>query len=190
MKEEKFFISLTLTFLYLQKAENIAIYPIFKKQFYFFFYWLRRACGILVPQPGIEPVHPAVEGQGSNHWTAREFSILHGCDEELPNTSHQRCSTNIHLLPPSPALKGPWVAKKLIHKVYYFTRAAVTRYHRLGGWENKTFFLHSSGGRSPRSRRRQGWFLLRPLSLACRWSSSPSVLTWFPLCVRLCPKLL
>ena len=28
--------------------------------------------GILVPQPGIEPVTPVVEAQSLNHWTARE----------------------------------------------------------------------------------------------------------------------
>ena len=28
--------------------------------------------GILVPQPGIEPVPPAVEVRSPNHWTARE----------------------------------------------------------------------------------------------------------------------
>ena len=32
------------------------------------------ACGILVPQPGMEPVPPAVEGWSPNLWTAREFS--------------------------------------------------------------------------------------------------------------------
>ena len=30
------------------------------------------ACGILVPQPGIEPIHPAVETWSLNHWTAGE----------------------------------------------------------------------------------------------------------------------
>ena len=40
---------------------------------YSFFFQLRhRACGILVPQPGIEPAPPAVEAQSLNHWTARE----------------------------------------------------------------------------------------------------------------------
>ena len=33
------------------------------------FFWLHReACGILVPQPGIKPMFPAVETQGLNHW--------------------------------------------------------------------------------------------------------------------------
>ena len=30
------------------------------------------ACRILVPQPGIKPVPPAVEAWSLNHWTARE----------------------------------------------------------------------------------------------------------------------
>ena len=34
------------------------------------------ACGILVPQPGIELTCPAVEAQSSDHWTAREVPFL------------------------------------------------------------------------------------------------------------------
>ena len=40
---------------------------------YTYFFWLRPvACGILVPQPGTEPMPPAVEAWSLNHWTARE----------------------------------------------------------------------------------------------------------------------
>ena len=40
----------------------------------FFFFWPRQvACGILVLQPGIEPMPSAVKVQSPNHWTAREF---------------------------------------------------------------------------------------------------------------------
>ena len=40
---------------------------------YLFIYWPRRvACGILVPQPVIEPVPPVVEVQSLNYWAARE----------------------------------------------------------------------------------------------------------------------
>ena len=40
---------------------------------FLFFFWLCcMACGILVPQPGIEPMPPALEAQSFNHWTARE----------------------------------------------------------------------------------------------------------------------
>ena len=34
-----------------------------------------HACGILVPQPGIEPVPLAVEAQSLNHWTTREVPM-------------------------------------------------------------------------------------------------------------------
>ena len=34
------------------------------------------ACGILVPQPGIKPVPPAVEAWSLNHWTTREVPIM------------------------------------------------------------------------------------------------------------------
>ena len=33
---------------------------------------LCRACGILVPRPGVEPVPPAAEAWSLNHWTVRE----------------------------------------------------------------------------------------------------------------------
>ena len=43
----------------------------------FFFFWLcHMVCGISVPQPGIEPAHPAVEVWRLNHWTAREVSSV------------------------------------------------------------------------------------------------------------------
>ena len=36
--------------------------------------WLHHvACGILVPQPGIEPAPLAMKDWSSNHWTVREF---------------------------------------------------------------------------------------------------------------------
>ena len=45
--------------------------------FFFFFWPCRTACGILVPQPGIKPMPPAVEAWSLNHWTAREVPVLH-----------------------------------------------------------------------------------------------------------------
>ena len=36
----------------------------------------RGACGILVPQPGTEPISSTVEVQSLNHWTAREVLFL------------------------------------------------------------------------------------------------------------------
>ena len=44
----------------------------------FLFFWPRHAaCGILVPQPGIEPMPPIMEVQSLNHWIARETPTLH-----------------------------------------------------------------------------------------------------------------
>ena len=38
-----------------------------------FYFWLHHTtCGILIPQPGIKPVSPALEAQSPNHWTAKE----------------------------------------------------------------------------------------------------------------------
>ena len=34
------------------------------------------ACGILVLQPGIKPVPPALEGPSPNYWTTKEAPIL------------------------------------------------------------------------------------------------------------------
>ena len=40
---------------------------------YVFIFWpLLAACGILVPQPGVEPAPPVVEVQSLNHWRAGE----------------------------------------------------------------------------------------------------------------------
>ena len=40
---------------------------------FFFFFWPRCvACGILVPQPGIEPTPLVLEVWSLNHWIARE----------------------------------------------------------------------------------------------------------------------
>ena len=47
--------------------------PLYFIIYLFIYFWPRcLACGILVPQPGIQPVPPAVEAWSLNHWTARE----------------------------------------------------------------------------------------------------------------------
>ena len=39
-------------------------------------YWPRYgACGILVPQPEIEPMSPAMEAQSLNDWITREVPL-------------------------------------------------------------------------------------------------------------------
>ena len=42
----------------------------------FCFFGRCAACGILAPQPGIEPMPPAVEAWSPNHWTAGEVQVI------------------------------------------------------------------------------------------------------------------
>ena len=59
------------------KREDDSFDVFFKEMTFFFFnffFWPCPAtCGILVPQPGIEPRGSAMRGQSPNHWTTREF---------------------------------------------------------------------------------------------------------------------
>ena len=57
-------------------------------------------------------------------------------------------------------------------------------------WTADIYYLTVLEARSLRSRCWQSWFLLRPLSLACRWLSSLCVLTLSSLCACLCPNFL
>ena len=56
---------------------NKFVYCVFMSPLYnLLFFWPRCvACGILVPQPGKEPVPPAVEVWSINHRTAREVLV-------------------------------------------------------------------------------------------------------------------
>ena len=63
--------------------------------FLFFIYFIlfiflphHAACRILVPQPGIEPMPPAVEVGSPSHWTAREFPTLHSFQPPCLALSH------------------------------------------------------------------------------------------------------
>ena len=45
--------------------------------FILIYFWpCHVACGILVPQPRIEPMLPATEAQSLNHWTTREVRCM------------------------------------------------------------------------------------------------------------------
>ena len=44
---------------------------------FFFFSPHYMVCGILVPQPGIEPRSPAFEARSLNHWTIGEVPAEH-----------------------------------------------------------------------------------------------------------------
>ena len=52
------------------------------------------ACGILVPQPGMEPAPPAVEVQSLNHWTTREVPdfIVFKCISYMTEGKMQKAS--------------------------------------------------------------------------------------------------
>ena len=74
--------------------ENAINNIIFKGSSFFFFFWpCCMACGILVPQPGIEHRPLAVRAWNPNHWTAREFlgSCLLRCDLHKINRPHYKC---------------------------------------------------------------------------------------------------
>lgn len=55
------------------------------------------------------------------------------------------------------------------HGPYYSAQAATTKYHRLGSSNTNIYFLIALEATCPRAGCHQGWFLLKPLSLACRW---------------------
>ena len=59
------------------------------------------ACGILVPQPGIEPMPPAMEGWILNHWTAREVPSTHLSSEMMKICSFENKYSNDHPMPHS-----------------------------------------------------------------------------------------
>ena len=54
------------------------------------------------------------------------------------------------------------------YNLYWPYRAAVTTYHRLDGFTIEIYFLTIPEAGNPRSRCQWGWFLMKPLSLACR----------------------
>ena len=62
-----------------------------------------------------------------------------------------------------------------------FPRAAITKYQRLG-YLTEIYLLTVVEIRSPKSRSWQGWFLLRAVSLTCKWLHS-SFLRDFFLCI-------
>ena len=62
--------------------------------FCLFTFWLHHAAfGILVLQPEIEPVPPAVEAQSLNHWTAREVP-LGNFEDTVINTDCETCTVS------------------------------------------------------------------------------------------------
>ena len=67
---------------FLYPDHNHLVFCLFYFVFLFLCFWVflgpcRTACGILVPQPGVEPGPSAVKAQGTNYWTAREVPRNH-----------------------------------------------------------------------------------------------------------------
>ena len=73
-----FLISLVrvLLILWIFSKEQLLVSVFSSFLFSFFFFLVHKACGILVPWPGVESVASAVEAWCPNHWTARQFPIF------------------------------------------------------------------------------------------------------------------
>ena len=54
-------------------------------------------------------------------------------------------------------------------RIYWTSRAALTKHHRLTGLYNRNVFPQASGGWKPKIRCWHVWSLLRPSFLTCRW---------------------
>ena len=70
-------------------------FPLISALFFTMFIYFRphlEACEIFVPQPGIEPVPPAVQVWRLNHWTAREIPDTNSGVKFLQEP------TNVHIL--------------------------------------------------------------------------------------------
>ena len=72
----------------------------------------------------------------------------------------------------------------------FIARAAVTKFNRLGGFNNKNVFSHSSGGWTSEIKVSAGLVSSQPLSVACRRPPSHCGLTWFFLYTCLYPNFL
>ena len=65
------FLTVSLYKMFLVLNKNLK-----KKNFFNVLFIGHTACGILVPQPGIEPMLPPLRAQSLNHWTTREVQNL------------------------------------------------------------------------------------------------------------------
>ena len=75
---------------------------------FIFIFWLHsRACGILLPRPGIEPMPPAVEAQILNHWNTREGPGL--------TISYKTSGFQVFLA--IRVCSGTWLSRTEIHRI-------------------------------------------------------------------------
>ena len=76
-------------------------------------------------------------------------------------------------------------AENVYRLLWWPARTAVGKHHRFSGSNNpEVDFLTALEAENFRPGCWQSWFLLRLLSVACTWPSSPCVLVWSLLCVR------
>ena len=74
----------------------------------------------------------------------------------------------IHGVAKSQTQMSHWTEPNRKH-LYKFARAAPTKCHKLGALSNRNLFSLVLKARNSKSKCQQGWFLLRFLSLACKW---------------------
>ena len=72
MYQELSFASFKISFVFDFFVHHVFFFCIDFYLFFFFFWPHPKVHGILVPQPGIKPMPPAVEVQSLNSWTPRE----------------------------------------------------------------------------------------------------------------------
>lgn len=113
-----------------------------------------------------ETCNPSYSSNPETHWSLasslRTSLLLLG----LQDCQIQRTNAYSFLLTICLCLNSPWNPLIL---VYLSAQAAITRHHRLGGLKTDIYFLTDLEAGSSRSRCWQGWYMVRPLFLACRW---------------------
>lgn len=125
-------------------------------------------------------------------------------ETELPSFLGAHSVARLPLTPalPAPSCHSPGhltvssCFRAWILSLCQLSRAAVRKYHRLGGLSNRDQLFHSCGGCAyPKSRHWQGWSLLRTkegyiqkgiFPLACVWPSFCSHCV-SSICIRQCP---
>ena len=62
---------------YKRNALTVLLHMFASFFFFLIYFWSHYlACGILVPQPGVEPMHPTVKARSLNHWITVEVPMV------------------------------------------------------------------------------------------------------------------
>ena len=113
----------TLKHLRTPRNQNKNVLKTIPRYFFFFFFSL-LACGMLVPQPGVEPAPSVVEAQSLNPWAARISRVMilptsmntHSCVRSGAkglslNTQRTECTAPFH------AYHRVWHTQQTINKL-------------------------------------------------------------------------